>query len=402
MPAVIYIFSLCTFTFGLSEFVVAGLVSSISLDLQQSIAKVGSAIAVYALGAAIGAPILTALLAAWRDKSVLLLTLYVLTFGSIAISLISDILNLYIFRFLIGLAHGVFMAVASSVAMKLVEPARAGRALSLVWIGLTLAIAFGVPIGTFLGGVWSWRIIFIVLGGLGFVSSFGLILLMQRQSLSVKPKKPNVLNNLKAIFHSQLLMAAIIAMLISFATFSFFTFVSPFLLEVSGVNVQLLSLAMLLFGGCSILGNLLGGYVIDKFDSNQCLLIALVGLTLNLLGLYIFSKLVFVTLVLVGGLGVFFFACVTMSTLRLLRLAEHYIPQSTTVAAGLNIASFNLGTAIGGIIGGLFITSVNLLYIPILGVLAGLMAIGVLLIQMKWMPVPPCVTMVVNASSKTG
>ena len=60
MPAVIYIFSLCTFTFGLSEFVVAGLVSAISLDLHESISNVGSAIAAYALGAAIGAPVITA------------------------------------------------------------------------------------------------------------------------------------------------------------------------------------------------------------------------------------------------------------------------------------------------------------------------------------------------------
>ena len=62
MPAVIYIFSLCTFTFGLSEFVVAGLVSAISMDLHESISQVGSAIAAYALGAAIGAPTLLAAL----------------------------------------------------------------------------------------------------------------------------------------------------------------------------------------------------------------------------------------------------------------------------------------------------------------------------------------------------
>ena len=95
MPAVIYIFSLCTFTFGLSEFVVAGLVSAISMDLHESISQVGSAIAAYALGAAIGAPIITALLANWRDKTVLLLTLGVLAAGSVAISLAPDVLTLH-------------------------------------------------------------------------------------------------------------------------------------------------------------------------------------------------------------------------------------------------------------------------------------------------------------------
>lgn len=119
MPAVIYIFSLCTFTFGLSEFVVAGLVSAISIDLSESISQVGSAIAAYALGAAIGAPVITAMLATWRDKTVLLLTLAVLATGSVVISLAADIVTLHGVRFVIGLAHGVFMAVASNAAVKL-------------------------------------------------------------------------------------------------------------------------------------------------------------------------------------------------------------------------------------------------------------------------------------------
>ena len=73
MPAAIYVFSLCAFAFGLSEFVVAGLVTSIADDLHAPIATVGTAIAAYALGAAIGAPLITALLAHWRDRQILLL-----------------------------------------------------------------------------------------------------------------------------------------------------------------------------------------------------------------------------------------------------------------------------------------------------------------------------------------
>lgn len=386
MPAVIYIFSLCTFTFGLSEFVVAGLVSAISTDLQQSVAEVGSAIAAYALGAAIGAPVITALLAAWRDKAVLLLTLAVLAWGSVAISLAPDILSLYLIRFLVGLAHGVFMAVASNAAVKLVDPMRAGRALSLVWIGLTLSIAFGVPIGTFFGSLWSWRAIFVALGLLGVISSVGLVLLMQRQPAPARDQVPSVLDGLKAILHGQLLIAATIAMLVSLAIFSFFTYVAPFLLEVSGASVQLLSLALLLFGGCSILGNLLGGHVVDRFDANLCLMSALLALALNLAGLYLFGQWLLPTLALIGLLGVLFFAIVTLSTLRLLRLAAHYIPHCTAVAAGLNIASFNLGTALGGMAGGLVITWGNLAYVPLAGALAALAALATLLAQMKWWP----------------
>ncbi|MFL1495478.1 MFS transporter [Pseudomonas antarctica] len=383
MPAVIYIFSLCTFTFGLSEFVVAGLVSAISVDLHESISQVGSAIAAYALGAAIGAPIITALLANWRDKTVLLLTLGVLAAGSVAISLAPDVLTLHGVRFIIGLAHGVFMAVASNAAVKLVDPMRAGRALSLVWMGLTLSIAFGVPIGTFFGSYWSWRVLFLAIGGLGLISTIGLVLLMRQQPLSSNQCATDLKQSLAALLHRELLGAATIAMLVSVATFSFFTFVSPFLLDITRVPPQVLSLAMLLFGICSILGNLLGGYLIDSFDADRCLLGGLTALMLNLLSLHIWGDSMIATLTLVGLLGVVFFAIVTMSTLRMLRLAHHYIPQSSAVASGLNIASFNLGTALGGIGAGWVITHFGLANIPIAGAAAALVAIGTLALQMK-------------------
>lgn len=383
MPAVIYIFSLCTFTFGLSEFVVAGLVSSIAIDLHESVAQVGSAIAAYALGAAIGAPLITALLAAWRDKSVLLLTLAVLAIGSVVISLAPDILTLHGVRFVIGLGHGVFMAVASNAAIKRVDPTRAGRALSLVWMGLTLSVAFGVPIGTFLGSYWSWRVVFLAIGGLGLLSTLGLVLLMQRQPAPPPHQRPSIQQNLSAILHRELLMAATIALLVSVATFSFFTYVSPFLLDITHLQIQTLGIAMLLFGICSIFGNILGGYLADRFDADRCLLGALTVLMLNLLGLYLWSASKLIILSLIGLLGTVFFAIVTLSTLRLLRLANHYIPQSSAVASGLNIASFNLGTALGGVSAAWVITHIGLAYIPIAGAGAALLAIGVLGLQIR-------------------
>ena len=386
MPAVIYIFSLCTFTFGLSEFVVAGLVSAISMDLHESISQVGSAIAAYALGAAIGAPIITALLANWRDKTVLLLTLGVLAAGSVAISLAPDVLTLHGVRFIIGLAHGVFMAVASNAAVKLVDPVRAGRALSLVWMGLTLSIAFGVPLGTFFGSYWSWRMVFLAIGGLGLISTLGLVLLMRQQPRSSSHRATDLKQSIAALWHRELLGAATIAMLVSVATFSFFTFVSPFLLDITRVPPQVLSLAMLVFGICSILGNLLGGYLVDAFDADRCLLGGLTALMLNLSGLHLWGDSMIATLTLVGLLGVVFFAIVTLSTLRMLRLAHHYTPQSSAVASGLNIASFNLGTALGGIGAGWVITHFGLAYIPIAGAAAAGVAIGALALQMKSRP----------------
>lgn len=380
MPIVIYVFSLCTFTFGLSEFIVAGLVSAMAEDLGASTTAVGSAIAAYALGAAIGAPLLTAALLSWRERTALLLTLAVLAVGSLALAWAEQLSALNLTRFVVGLAHGVFMAVAADVAVKLVEPPRAGRALSLVWLGLTLALALGVPLGTLLGSLWSWRAIFVALGVLGLLSLLGLLRLMPRQAAPVLPPGGR-LAGLAALMQRPVLAAVGIAVLVSVATFSFLTYVSPFVLQVTHGSVRLLSLAMLVFGAATILGNLLGGQCADRFAADTSLKVALALLATNLGLLFLGREQAWAVVLLVGGLGAVFFAIVTLATLRLLSLAKQVAPHATGVASGLSIAAFNLGTALGGGLGGWMIERIGLIYLPLAGGVAALIGLGMLMLQ---------------------
>lgn len=381
MPVAIYVFSLCTFAFGLSEFVVAGLVSAIAVDLDAKIAAVGTAIAAYALGASIGAPFITALVAHWKDRSILLLAMALLAAGSVLMAAAPNLALLLAVRFVVGLGHGVFMAVASDAATKLVPAARSGRALSVVWLGLTLALAVGVPLGTYLGSLWSWRTIFLVIGALSVAGMLGLLFFMDSQAKG--GGSTGAWQGIRAITHPQLLTTAGLAALASVATFSFFTYVSPYLLQVTAVDIAWLSLAMLLFGLCSVVGNLLGGRLADRPDAGRSSVLALAGLALNLVALYALRGWASAMLVLVGSLGIFFFAIVTLLTMRLLQQAQRQVPQFTAVAAGLNIASFNLGTAVGGVLGSFTIAWASLAHVPLVGGLAAASACAVLFAQAR-------------------
>ena len=214
MPAAIYVFSLCAFAFGLSEFVVAGLLTTIADDLGARISLVGTAIAAYALGAAIGAPFITALVAHWRDRQILLLATALLGLGSLLMSASPNLITLLAIRFVVGLGHGVFMAVASDAATRLVDPQRSGRALSVVWIGLTLALAFGVPIGTYLGSLWSWRVVFLSIGVLSVVGMLGLALCMPRGAARSASSRGGAWKGIQAIIHPELLATAGIGALV--------------------------------------------------------------------------------------------------------------------------------------------------------------------------------------------
>ncbi len=377
MPIAIYLLSLCSFAFGLSEFVAAGLLSGMARELHASVAATGGAIAAYALGAAIGAPILTALLACRSDRRVLAATMLVLAVGSVGMAAAPGLSSLLLLRFVVGLAHGVFMAVASNAATRLVEPSRSGRALAVVWLGLTLALACGVPLGTWLGALWSWRAVFAAIAVLALAGGMGLLWAMPK---TPRPAQTlSALASLRALLQPALLLAAGIAALVSVATFSFFTYISPFLLQVSGLDANWLGAAMLSFGACAIGGNLLGGHLADGSHARGWTLLALAALALNLLGFYILRTQALAMLALCGSLGLLFFAIVTLSTMRLLRLARQLDPGVAAVAAGLNIASFNLGTAAGGLLGGALIAGWGLPFVSLGGMAAALLAMLLLL-----------------------
>lgn len=377
MPIAIYLLSLCSFAFGLSEFVAAGLLSGMARELHASVAATGGAIAAYALGAAIGAPILTALLARRSDRLVLAATMLALAVGSLGMAGAPGLTSLLLLRFLVGLAHGVFMAVASNAATRLVEPSRSGRALAVVWLGLTLALACGVPLGTWLGALWSWRAVFASIAVLALAGGMGLLWAMPK---TPRPAQTlSALSSLRALLQPALLLAAGIAALVSVATFSFFTYISPFLLQVSGLDANWLGAAMLSFGACAIGGNLLGGHLADGSHARGWTLLALAALALNLLGFYILRTQALAMLALCGSLGLLFFAIVTLSTMRLLRLARQLDPGVAAVAAGLNIASFNLGTAAGGLLGGALIAGWRLPFVSLGGMAAALLAMLLLL-----------------------
>lgn len=377
MPIAIYLLSLCSFAFGLSEFIAAGLLSGMARELHASVAATGGAIAAYALGAAIGAPILTALLARRSDHMVLAATMLVLAVGSAGMAAAPGLSSLLLLRFVVGLAHGVFMAVASNAATRLVEPSRSGRALAVVWLGLTLALACGVPLGTWLGALWSWRAVFTAIAVLALAGAMGLLWAMPKTDQPAQTLSP--LASLRALLQPALLLAAGIAALVSVATFSFFTYISPFLLQVSGLDANWLGAAMLGFGVCAIGGNLLGGQLADGSHARGWTLLALAALALNLLCFYLLRAQPLAMLALCGSLGLLFFAIVTLSTMRLLRLALKLDPGVAAVAAGLNIASFNLGTAAGGLLGGALIAGCGLPFISLGGMAAALLAMLLLL-----------------------
>lgn len=356
MPPVIYIFSLCAFALGFTEFITIGLVSAMAQDLHLDVTRMGLTVTTYAVGVVIGAPILTALTARRARKHVILAAMLVFSVGNLITGFSGSLTPLLFARLLSGLAHGAFFAVASSVATRLVAPERAGAALSLVFGGVTVAMSLGVPVGTWLGTILHWQAIFLVIAACGLVGSLGIAALMPIGSGETATKGAD-LRDLGVLFDRRLLAGASIPMLSYTGSFALYTFVSPILLQVTNVSVATASLTLLAYGLGAALGNVLGGQLTDSQGMDRASVVLLVGIVLSLVLIAFALHQPFAMIGLVALLGLTTYGAIPPLQSRILMLAKRHRPQAMEVASGMNIAAFNAGVVIGSGIGGVTIST---------------------------------------------
>lgn len=151
MPLALWALTLSAFAIGTTEFVIVGLVPTIANDLSVSLPSAGLLVSLYALGVAIGAPVLTALTGRWDRKLVLLTLMMLFIIGNILAWQAPGYYSLIIARILTGLAHGVFFSIGSTIATNLVNKEKEASAIAFMFTGLTVALVTGVPLGTWIG-----------------------------------------------------------------------------------------------------------------------------------------------------------------------------------------------------------------------------------------------------------
>lgn len=382
MPAVIYIFTLCAFAIGFTEFISIGLASALATDLHASSSQVGLAVTCYAAGVVVGAPVLTALASNWSRKRLLLVAMLVFTAANVVAALATHLPLLLVARLLAGLAHGVFFAVASSVAVRLVAPARSGAALSMVFGGVTVAMALGVPAGTWLGSVLAWQWIFALIACCGVVGALGLAWWMPAGAGDLDlVAQAKGWRQLRALFDARLLAAASLPLLSYTGSFALYTFITPLLLEVTQTDIRGASAILLAYGSGAAIGNVLGGRLTDRLGMDRAALCLLVGIAtvLALIGLGQASFPLMVVLVLALGLATY--GAIPPLQSRILGLAQRHRPQALDVASGLNIAAFNAGVVGGSMLGAGALGRWGLPSLAWAGLVVALLAVGVLLWQ---------------------
>ena len=384
MPFVIYVFTISAFALGLAEFVPIGLTDVMAQGLCVGVEQTGAAVTTYALGATFAAPVLSALTASWSRKNVMLTTAVVFTAGSLAAAFAATLPQLLLARFIAGLGHGLFLAAASSTAARLAGPGKACRAVAVVFGGFTLAMAIGVPLSTWLGGVVSWRPVLGAIAAFGAFGFLGLLFGMKDPVRSVPGEhSDSAMQNIGMLFNRKLLAGALVTVLAYAGSFTAYTFIAPILTQVTGVTGATVSLFMLVYGITAAVGNILGGKLTDSMGVNRANILIISGIVVVVLGMWLLSSSPVSMGILVALLGMVTFAAVPALQARLIGVAEQHAPHAHGVAAGLNIAGFNSGIALGSVLGSITISHAGIVYTGISGAIVSLLGLLLLLAQIR-------------------
>lgn len=398
LPLAIWAMVIGAFAMGADEFIVAGVVREIAEDLNITYGQVGALESVYALGVAIGAPVFTAIGTKFGRRAMLLLTTGIFLAGNIVSALGPAYEVIMTGRVISATAHGAFLGIAAVFAAELVDAARKGRAVAVVFSGLTASTVLGAPLGAAVGQALGWRFTFWTLVVFGGIALLGLLASLPRSN-AAEPSighhhghaaavggagahehdvgahgaghgaapgaefegldahalahlggaglGPTMREQLAALTRPAVWGALLTTMLGYGGVFTSFVYLAPQYTEVAGFDAAWITPLLLLFGAGLFVGNALGGKLADRAVM-PTVLGTLAALAVVLFAMTFAIQAPVTAVVLTFVFGVAAFAVVAPLQLRVMNAAGH----APDVASASNISAFTLGSAIGISLGG--------------------------------------------------
>ncbi|RSE62687.1 MFS transporter [Alcaligenes faecalis] len=360
-------FTMAGFLAIMTETMPAGLLPQISVGLRVSEALAGQLVTLYALGSVLAAIPIIAATRGWNRRPLLLMAVGGLLIFNTVTALSAHYGLTLVARFIAGMAAGVVWGLLAGYARRLVAPHLQGRALALASVGQPVALAIGVPLGTWLGTLFDWRGVFWIMSALSLllfvwvrlsVPDFAGQSTRQRLPISRVFTMPGIRPVLLSLF------AWILAHNI------LYTYIAPFLVSVGlGKHTDIV---LLWFGVSSIAGIWIVGLLVDRCLRLLTLLsLAVFALAALLIGISNGSS----TLILIGiaAWGLTFGGAPTLLQTALADAAG----DAADVAQSMLVTVFNLAVAGGGIVGGVLLQRLGPVSLPWALVVLGILALGV-------------------------
>ncbi|MGE0500040.1 MAG: MFS transporter [Rhizobiaceae bacterium] len=374
MPLPLIALFIAAFAFGTTEFVIAGVLPQVAEGLDVSIPIAGYLVSGYAIGIAIGGPLMTIATSGVARRTLLVSLTLIFTAGQAACALAPDFGSMLGLRVAVAIAHGVFFGVAMVVAVRLVPEDKRGRAVAFVLAGLTVSNIIGVPAGAAIGNAFGWRATFWAMFALGIVS-VGVMLALLPNARGEASRPQALAREIRVLGRQQVWTSLLVMLMLMIGQFVPYTYISPLLTEVTGLDRSDVPWVLLLVGvGCTV-GVFIGGRLADWH-----LMPSLIALTLFqslvLAAIWFFAPYPVAMVALLTLWGAVNFTIGTPIQARILS----WTADAPNLASSLIPAGFNLGIALAASIGaGLLTAGFSYRSLPVLGIGAMLVAAGVVI-----------------------
>ncbi|MFI6500730.1 MFS transporter [Nonomuraea typhae] len=358
------------FTIVTSEILPIGLLTAMGGDFGVSDGVTGLTMTLPGVVAAISAPVVT-LTTARLDRRVMLCVLMAVLAVADVLAAVADSYGvMLVSRVLVGLTIGGFWSIGAGLAGRLVPARAVGAATGVIFSAVPLGSVLGVPAGTLIGEIAGWRAAFVVLAGLAVLVLVALVLVLP----SLPATQVTSVRVLLEVLRSRGAGVALASTsLVVVAHFGTYTYVTPFLQDVTGLAPAAVSAVLLAYGVAGIGGNFLAGRGAGtrlRVTFVTCaLLVAAATLLLPVAG---GSGVGAVVLLVVWGLA---YGGVPVCSQASFLAAAPHAPEAATV---LFTSSFQATFALGAFLGGRVVDGVSVSAAMICGGLIALLAVAVL------------------------
>lgn len=376
-------FIISVFIVGMVEMMVAGIMNLMSDDLGVSEAIIGQLVTLYALTFAICGPILVKLTNRYPARPVLLWTLVIFVVGNGIIAVAPNFTILVIGRILSSAAASLIIVKVLALTAMLTIPKNRGKMIGVVYTGFSGANVFGVPIGTMIGDWIGWRFTFVFIIVISLIA--GLLMLKYLPTTTELNQANRMYNNVSddnqvtshIVRPVEIIKFLAITLIILIANSVTFVFINPLILE-NGHSMGYVSLALLVNGVAGVVGTSMGGVLADKLTSKRWLIIAFSVFIVVMLAINLILSTTVLLLV-----GLFIWNIMQWSTNPAIQsgIIEH-VEGDTSQVMSWNMSCLNAGIGLGGIIGGLVVSNMNVEAVTFVSAFIGLLGL-IIVITLK-------------------
>jgi DHA1 family inner membrane transport protein len=344
MPPLLFLFSAINLVMGTGVFVIGGILAPIAADLGVPVSAAGQAMTAYALATALLAPLFLIATGRWPRKYAMLLGLLLFALGNAVCALAPNLAMLLGGRLLMGLGAG-FTPIAAGIAISLVPPERRGRALALVFLGISLSYVVGVPLGAWSGFQFGWRW---PVAAVTLAAALAAALVAWRVPCEIDAPGARFAGLGALLVRAEVALPLALTLLYFSAIFCVFSYIGPVLQALQPMSAAALAFTLALFGLSGVLGTVIGGWANDRFGTRRTLIVQLAVLTTMMALLPLTRGAHPAIVVVLFAWGTAGFGMMAPQQSRLAALA----PAQAPLLLSINTSMLYFGTAVGAMVGG--------------------------------------------------